>query len=233
MINIVEIVSMYWLYRARATETSLMMVTWTFSFLGLTYYCFSVSYLVSKRTAQGHSLNWPAFIILYRPQRSWGKAMFLHVPVILFMGGGGIPACIAGGIPACLAAGLWCGGIPACLAGFQAHTQGWSCLGGVVSQHALYVSRPTPRGEVEGSGGGDLQAHTQGFSRPTPGGSPGPHPGGSPGPHPGGLQAYTQGGLQAHTWGVSKPTPRGVCIPACTEADPPTIFVDLKIESHN
>ena len=50
------------------------------------------------------------------------------------------------------------------------------------------VSRPTPRGEVEGSGwgglqaytqGGSLQAHTQGISRPTPSGeSPGPHPGG-------------------------------------------------------
>ena len=33
---------------------------------------------------------------------------------------------------------------------------------GVVSQHALQVSRPTPRGEVEGSGLGGLQAHTQG-----------------------------------------------------------------------
>ena len=49
--------------------------------------------------------------------------------MILFTGGGcAIPACIAGGIPACLAAGL--GG------------------GGVVSQHALQVSRPTPKGEV-------------------------------------------------------------------------------------
>ena len=50
----------------------------------------------------------------------------------------------------------------------------------MVSQHALQVSRPTPRGEVEGSGLG---------------GSPGPHPGGSSGTHEGG------GGLQAHTWG--------------------------------
>ena len=36
-----------------------------------------------------------------------------------------------GGIPACLAAGL---------------------RGGGVSQHALQVSRPTPKGELEGSG---------------------------------------------------------------------------------
>ena len=96
-----------------------------------------------------------------------------------------------GGIPACIA-----DGIPACLAGIQ----GW----GVVSQHALQVSRPTPKGEVEGSG----------LSRPTPRGesglwgSPGPtkgisrpKPRGSPGPH--------LGGLQAHTWGISRPTPRG------------------------
>ena len=77
----------------------------------------------------------------YCPQRSWGKVMFLHVSVILFT---------VGGIPACLAAGLH-----------------W----GVVSQHALQVSRPTPKGEVEGSGLGGLHAHTWGVS-------PGPHPGG-------------------------------------------------------
>ena len=34
------------------------------------------------------------FILYYHPQRSWGKAIFLHVSVILFTGwGGGIPAC--------------------------------------------------------------------------------------------------------------------------------------------
>ena len=61
----------------------------------------------------------------YRPQQSWGKFMFLNMSVILFMGGGGISACIAGGIPACLAAGFQGegGSIPACLEGFQAHTQ--------------------------------------------------------------------------------------------------------------
>ena len=37
-----------------------------------------------------------------------------------------------------------------------------SVHGGGVSQHALQVSRPTPKGELEGSGRGDLQAHTQG-----------------------------------------------------------------------
>ena len=62
---------------------------------------------------------------------------------------GGISACIAGGIPACLAAGL---------------------VGGV-TQHALQVSRPTPRWEVEGSGqGGSPGPHPGGVSRPTPGG---------------------------------------------------------------
>ena len=78
-----------------------------------------------------------------------------------FCSGGG-----EGGVPACSA-----GGIPAYLAGLG---------GGVVSQHALQVSRPTPRREVEGSGLGGLQAHTQG-----------------------GLQAHTLGG-------VSRPTPSGV-----------------------
>ena len=79
----------------------------------------------------------------YRPQTKFAKVMFLQVSVILSTGGG-IQACIAGGIPACLAAGLQ----------------------GVVSQYALQVSRPTPRGEVEGSG-------RKG------GGSPGPHPRGN------------------------------------------------------
>ena len=103
--------------------------------------------------------------------------------------------------------------------------------GGVVSQIALQVSRPTPRGEVEG----DLAG---GVSRPThrgklrgiwPGGSPDPHPrgelrgiwsGGSPGPHPGevegdlasgGLQAHTQGGELRGIWpgGSPNPHPRG------------------------
>ena len=53
-------------------------------------------------------------------------------------------------------------------------------------------SRPTPRGEVEGSGQGE----------------------GSPGPHPGGR-------LRGLAGGVSRPTPGGGGIPACTGADPP------------
>ena len=64
------------------------------------------------------------------------------------------------------------GGIPGCLAGLRGG-------GVVVSQHALQVSRPTPRGEVEGSGlGGGV----------------------SPAPHPGGKLR----GLQAQTWGLSQ-----------------------------
>ena len=73
---------------------------------------------------------------------------------------------------------------------------------GVISQHALQVSRPTPSGEVEGDLGG-----------------------GSPGPHPRGKfrvsQVHTQGGLQAHTWGCLQDHTCGVSIPACTEADTP------------
>ena len=69
------------------------------------------------------------------------------------------------------------GGIPACLAGLQ----------GGVSQHALQVSRPTPKGELEGSG----------------------RRGGSPGPHLGGVSMPTHGGVSRPTprGGVSRPTP--------------------------
>ena len=84
------------------------------------------------------------------------------------------------------------------------------------------VSRPTPRGGVEGSGQG-------GVSRPTPGGRLRCLAGGSPGPHPGGrlrglaggvLQAHMQGEVEGWAGGVSRPTARG-CTPACTEADTP------------
>ena len=107
--------------------------------------------------------------------------MFLHVSVCP-QERGGIPACLAGGIPACLAGLQW-----------------------GVSQHALPVSRPTPRGELEGLaggssglylGGGKLRSLAWGVSRPTP-------------------------------WGISRPTPWG-CIPACTEADPPPRWLLLR-----
>ena len=82
--------------------------------------------------------------------------------------------------------------------------------GGWVSQHALQVSRPTPGGEVEGSGLGGLQAHTQGGNCGVcPGGSPGPHSGegGSPGLHPG-VSRPTPGGVSRHT---PTPTATGYC----------------------
>ena len=65
---------------------------------------------------------------------------------------------------------------------------------GVVSHHALQVSRPTPRGEREESVWG-------GVSRPTPMG----------------------GRLWVLTRGVSRPTPGRGVYPStqCTEADPP------------
>ena len=74
-------------------------------------------------------------------KRNCGKVMFLQVPVILFtgwVGGAGIPACIAG------------------------HP------GGKLRGLAWGVSRPTPRGKLRGLAGGGLQAHTQGVSWPTP-----------------------------------------------------------------
>ena len=75
--------------------------------------------------------------------------------------------------------GVWypsmhCSGIPTCLLGIQG------------------VSRPTPRGEAEGSGQG-----------------------GSPGPHLGGLQAQTWG-VQIHTGGVVYPRMHWGRTPSCT-----------------
>ena len=86
-------------------------------------------------------------------------------------GGGevGIPACLAGDIPACLA-GLWGGG----------------------------VSRPTPRGEVEGSGQGGLETHTRGD-----------------------LQVHSQGGLRPTPRWVSRPTPRGCVFQHALRQTPP------------
>ena len=89
------------------------------------------------------------------------------------------------------------------------------CLstGGVVSQYALQVSRPTPRGRLRGLAGGGVSRPTPrgqieqsgwGFSRPTPKGEVEGSGWG------GGIRAHTraedkgsgQGGLQAHNWGV-------------------------------
>ena len=119
----------------------------------------------------------------YCLQTKFVNVMFLHVSVILSIGGW-YPS-----MP-CRSPG---GGIPACLAGLQAHTQGeveGSGLGGL----QVHNQR-----EVEGSGLGGLQAHIQGasrhnpegclqahtqmVSRPTPGGSPCPCPRGYPSMH--------------------------------------------------
>ena len=70
---------------------------------------------------------------------------------------------------------------------------------GVVSQHALQVSRPIPKGEVEGDLAGGV--------------SPGPHPRGklrrsglgrSPGPHLGGVPA-PGGLLSGGVWRTQPP----------------------------
>ena len=144
------------------------------------------------------------------PATKLGQGYVFTRAVILFTakGGGDIPACIAGGIAACLTAGIQ-----------------W----GMVSQHALQASRPTPREEVKQSGRG---VGGRGVPRPTPkgevegsglgGGSPGPHPGGSPGPHPGGLQAHTwgEGSQGPHPRGFSRPTLGGVSQHALRQPPP-------------
>ena len=91
-------------------------------------------------------------VYFYCPQRSWGKVIFSQVSVILFTEGG-YPSMPFSRSP-----------------------------GGVVSQHALQVSRPTPRGKFRG-------IWPEGVSRPTPKGE-------------------VEGDLAR---GVPRPTPRGVC----------------------
>ena len=98
--------------------------------------------------------------------------MFLHVSVILSTGGGGYPSM---------------------------HCRFLSTRG-LVSPHALQVSRPTPRG-----GGGSLGVCLVG--------SPGPHPGwklrglalGEGVSRPTLKGKVDRGGLQVQTWGVSRP----------------------------
>ena len=45
-------------------------------------------------TGPGPVAEW--ITVIYRPQRSWAKAMFLQVCVILFTGGGYLPQCMLG-----------------------------------------------------------------------------------------------------------------------------------------
>ena len=59
------------------------------------------------------------------------------------------------------------------------------------------ISRPTPSGEVEGSGWGSLEAHTQEEVEGSGWGE-------SPGPNLGEVEGSGCGGFQAHTWGVSQ-----------------------------
>ena len=108
---------------------------------------------------------------IYRPQRSWGKVIFSEACVknSVHGGGGWYPSMHCRWYPSmpCRFPGS---GIPACLAGLQAHTQGASrgvWPGG--------VSRPTPKGEVEGSGRGvspgphlGLFQHARRQTPPTP-----------------------------------------------------------------
>ena len=61
-------------------------------------------------------------IDFYRPQRSWGKVIFLHLFVILFTGGGGVRGCSRGGGACVVAPG---GG----MRGIRQDTEIWSMSG--------------------------------------------------------------------------------------------------------
>ena len=115
--------------------------------------------------------------------------------MILFTGGGGIPACLAAGLQ-----------------------------GVVVSQQACRFPGPHPGGKFRGmvSGQGGLQAHTHGGSLGgwhLARGSPGPHPGKSWGgsgsgvsrPTPGGGGLLLGGGCLVPGWGEVETPPRDGC----------------------
>ena len=87
----------------------------------------------------------------YRPQRSWGKVMFLHVSVILFMGGDG-----------------WVVVSQHALQFVSQHAlQQVSRVGGWYPSITCRFPGPHP--------GGKLRGLARGVSRPTPRGSPSPH----------------------------------------------------------
>ena len=97
--------------------------------------------------------------IHYQPQRSWGKVMFLHLSVILFTGW--VVSQHALQVVSQHALQQVSGGYPSMPCRFPGPHPG-----GKLRDLAGGVSRPTPKGEVEGSGLG---------------GSPGPHLGWSAG----------------------------------------------------
>ena len=107
-----------------------------------------------------HYITFLSNFVYYRPQRSWGKVMFSHVSVILFMGGVVVVSQHALQVVSQHALQQVSGsGIPACLAGFQAHIQGGKLRG---SGQGGFPG-PHPRGKLRGIWPG-------GVSRPTPGG---------------------------------------------------------------
>ena len=125
------------------------------------------TYSTLKRDLTGGSIFFDSSvniwnIYFYRPQRSWGKVIFSQESVILFTwGDGGVWSW-----------GVWSWGGSACSGRVPAPgglVLGWPALGDVCS--GGQVSRPTPKGEVEGN---QIQVHTKG--RNWGGLGPGPHP---------------------------------------------------------
>ena len=122
---------------------------------------------------------------LYRPQRSWGKVMFLQASVILSRGG--VSHCMLGYHPPPP------GPDPPPL---QAHTQGGSDPDTHPRGKLRGIrSRSTPKGEIEGD---QIQAHTQGGRS-----DPGPYPRGGDQ-----VQANIQGGNSGGSGPTPPPPPR-------------------------
>ena len=94
------------------------------------------------------------------------------------------------------------------------------------------VSRPTPRGDVEGSDQGGLQAHIRGGCWGVwPGRSPGPHLGGSsPSPHLGGSPGPHPGGYPSMHWG-RPPTSRQLLLwVVCILLECILVFLNMRLD---
>ena len=146
--------------------------------------CFSIPFTRALAAINLYMARWGDYLgnslalVITARKRSCGKVMFF---VILFTGGGG------GG-----------GGLPSQHA-LQVISQHVLQVSGGVYQHTLQVSRPTPKGELEGSG--------LGVSRPTLGGSPAHTQGGC-------IPAYTEADppwLMATAVGSTHPTGMHSC----------------------
>ena len=139
------------------------------------------------------------FCHFYRPQRSWGKVMFLRVCDSVHRGRGWYPSMHCRWYPS-MPCSSSPGGYPSMPCRFPGPHPGGK-LRGLAGGGS---PGPHPRGKLRvWPGGFSRPTLGGGSSRPTPGGISRPTPGGSPGPHPGVCGRPTNGyccGWYASYW---------------------------------